>query len=96
MQIPLLKVALLHKDVFESWSNPARIVINRLAMTDFEDEENKFYIKARGFVLYILKNYQKELQVFEKVHEVLNQLLKLQAEYYLDSTHKCNLTRLYL
>jgi len=88
MQIPLLKVALLHKDVFESWSNPARIVINRLAMTDFEDEENKFYIKARGFVLYILKNYQRELQVFEKVHEVLNQLLKLQAEYYNKNINK--------
>ncbi len=88
MHIPLLKVALLHKDVFESWSNPARIVINRLAMTDFEDEENKFYIKARGFVLYILKNYQRELQVFEKVHEVLNQLLKLQAEYYNKNINK--------
>jgi len=88
MHIPLLKVALLHKDVFESWSNPARIVINRLAMTDFEDEENKFYIKARGFVLYILKNYQRKLQVFEKVHEVLNQLLKLQAEYYNKNINK--------
>lgn len=88
MHIPLLKVALLHKDVFESWSNPARIVINRLAMTEFEDEENKFYIKARGFVLYILKNYQRELQVFEKVHEVLNQLLKLQAEYYNKNINK--------
>ena len=88
MQIPLLKVALLHKDVFESWSNPARIVINRLAMTDFDDEKNKFYIKARGFVLYILKNYQRELQVFEKVHEVLNQLLKIQAEYYNKNINK--------
>ena len=88
LQIPLLKVALLHKNVFESWSNPARIVINRLAMTDFEDEENKFYIKARGFVFYILKNYRRELKVFEKVHKVLNQLLKLQAEHYNKNINK--------
>ncbi len=88
LQIPLFKVALLYKDIFESWSNPARIVMNRLAMIEFENESSRFYGKAKGFVLYILKNFKTDLQIFEKVHEVLNQLLKLQTEYYNKNVNK--------
>lgn len=82
LQIPLLKVAFLHKDFFESWSNPARIVINKLAMVDFDDEKNNFYIKARTMVLYLLKNYERDLSVFEKIQAVLSQLLELQSNHY--------------
>lgn len=82
LQIPLLKVAFLHKDFFESWSNPARIVFNKLAMIDFDDEKNKFYIKARSLVLYLLKNYDQDLNVFEKAQRVLSQLIELQSNHY--------------
>ncbi len=85
LQIPLLKVALLHKDVFESWSNPARILINKLAMVDFDDEKNSFYLKAHSFVLFILKNYKKNLNVFSKVQKVLSELLEIQTRKYNDN-----------
>ena len=81
-QIPLLKVSLLHNDFFESWSNPARILINKLAMVDFDDEKNSFYLKAHSFVLFILKNYDKDLIVFSKVQKILTELLELQATHY--------------
>ena len=38
LELPLLKVSLLQKDFFESWSNPLRIVINKLAILEFYDE----------------------------------------------------------
>ncbi|MCW8931113.1 MAG: DUF1631 family protein [Gammaproteobacteria bacterium] len=82
LKIPLLKVSLLHKDFFESWSNPARILMNKLAMVDFDDEKNNFYLKAHSFVLFILKNYDKDLSVFSKVQEVLTELLDIQSKHY--------------
>jgi diguanylate cyclase (GGDEF)-like protein len=82
LEVPILKVALLHKDFFESWSNPARIVINKLAVVDFDDEKNNFFIKARSFVVYLLKNYDKDLSLFSKIQEVLTQLLDIQAKHY--------------
>ena len=81
-QIPLLKVSLLHNDFFESWSNPARILINKLAMVDFDDEKNSFYLKAHSFVLFVLKNYDKDITVFSKVQKILTELLELQATHY--------------
>ncbi|MCU7938933.1 MAG: DUF1631 family protein [gamma proteobacterium symbiont of Bathyaustriella thionipta] len=82
LQIPLLKVSLLHKDFFESWSNPARMMLNKLAMVDFDDEKNHFYIKARSFVIYLLSHFTDDLKLFSKVQEVLSNLLEIQANHY--------------
>jgi len=82
LQIPLLKVSLLHKNFFESWDNPARILINKLALVDFDDEKSGFYLKAHSFVLFILKNYENDLEVFTKVQKVLTELLEIQSRHY--------------
>ncbi len=82
LQIPLLKVSLLHKDFFESWSNPARTLINKLAIVDFDDEKNKYYLKAHTFILFILKNYDTDLNVFKKVQQSLTELLDIQSKHY--------------
>jgi len=87
LQIPLLKVSLLHNDFFESWSNPARIVINKLAMVDFDDEKHHFYIKARSIVLYLLENYDSDLGIFSRIQEVLTQLLEIQSDHYNDNVN---------
>lgn len=88
LQIPLLKVSLLHKDFFESWSNPARMMINKLAMVDFDDEKNHFYIKARSFVIYLLSHFDEDLEVFTKVQKVLSELLEIQAAHYNKKVNK--------
>ncbi len=82
LQVPLLKVSLLHKNFFESWDNPARILINKLALVNLEDEKNSFYLKAHSFVLLILKNYDTNLAIFTKVQKALTELLEIQSEHY--------------
>lgn len=82
LQVPLLKVSLLHKDFFESWSNPARMMINKLAIINFDDEKDKFYIKAHSFIVYLLHNFTEDLQLFSKIQKVLDELLKIQTSLY--------------
>ena len=82
LKLPLLKVSLLQKDFFESWSNPLRIVINKLAILEFYNAENPYFKKLLLSVLYILQNYQKDLAVFTKIQALLTQLLEMQSEYY--------------
>jgi len=82
LQIPILKVALEHKDFFESWSNPARLLINKLAIFDFDDEKNQFFIKANTFVTYLLRHFDRQLDTFVKVQQALDGLLEIQLNYY--------------
>lgn len=90
LQIPLLKVSLLHKDVFESGSNPARLLINKLAKLSFDDENNSFYLKAHSFILFILKNYKKDLIVFSKVQKMLTELQEIQLNKYTRNVEQLN------
>ncbi|MCU7837640.1 MAG: DUF1631 family protein [gamma proteobacterium symbiont of Taylorina sp.] len=82
LKLPLLKVSLLHKDFFESWSNPVRIVINKLAMLEFYNESNPFFQKVLLAINDILKNYQNDLAIFTNIQALLTQLLEMQSEYY--------------
>lgn len=82
LQIPLLKISISHRDFLEPTSNPVRILINKLALVDSNDEKNKFYLKAFSVVLYVLKTYDRDLHVFTKVHEILTELLDIQSNLY--------------
>ncbi len=82
LKLPLLKVSLLHKDFFESWSNPVRIVINKLAMLEFYDESNPYFQKLLVAVVDILKNFQSDLKTFTNMQGLLTQLLAMQSQYY--------------
>lgn len=82
LKLPLLKVSLLHKDFFESWSNPVRIVINKLAMLEFYDESNPFFQKVLASIADVLEKFQDDLKIFGAVQELLTHLLEMQSEYY--------------
>ncbi len=82
LKLPLLKVSLLHKDFFESWSNPVRIVINKLAMLEFYDESNPFFQKVLSAIIDILENYQTDLNIFAELQKLLTRLLEMQSQYY--------------
>ncbi len=88
LQLPLLKVALINKDFFASWSHPARMVINKLALINFADENSHYYPRAKSYIDMIVNDFDKDLSIFEKVQEVLTHLLDLQTSQYNSNVEK--------
>ncbi len=88
LQVPLLKVSLLHKDFFESWSNPARMMINKLAIVHFDNEKDNFYINTCSLIVYLLEHFAEDMQLFSKSQKALDHLLKIQVSHYNDNVEK--------
>jgi len=82
LHLPLIKVALVNKDFFASWANPARMLVNKLAMMNFSDMNNDAYLKAKSYIDLIAKNFNRDLSAFSKVQEVLSELLYQQSRQY--------------
>jgi len=82
LKLPLLKVSLLQKDFFESWSNPLRVVINKLAMLEFFNENNPYFQKVLLEITDVLTNYQNDMASFTDIQKLLTQLLERQSEFH--------------
>ncbi|HHH44979.1 MAG TPA: DUF1631 domain-containing protein [Gammaproteobacteria bacterium] len=70
LQIPLLKVALLDNAFFTRKSHPARRLLNRLASTavDWEEEDGNqdpLYLKIQSIVQTILDEFDDDIGLFE-------------------------------
>jgi hypothetical protein len=85
LQIPVLKVALLDKEFFSKKSHPARQLLNRLAATAMEwnedqGSEDPFYQKIVGVVQTILDEFEEDISLFESVLEDFEDFLRHEEE----------------
>jgi hypothetical protein len=85
LQIPILKVALMDKEFFSKKSHPARQLLNRLAATAMEwneeqGNEDPFYQKISGIVQTILDEFEENISLFETVLEDFEDFLKHEEE----------------
>ncbi len=85
LQIPVLKVALMDKEFFSKKSHPARQLLNRLAATAMEWNEDQgnddpLYQKISGIVQTILDEFETDISLFETVLEDFEDFLKHEEE----------------
>ena len=85
LQIPVLKVALMDKKFFSRKSHPARLLLNRLAGTAMEWNEDQgnddpFYQKISSVVQTILDDFEEDTSLFESVLEGFEDFLKHEEE----------------
>ena len=89
LQIPMLKVAILDKEVFASKSHPARKLLNSLAVAGLglEDEvegENYLLAKMESIVNRILDEFKDDISLFEnlsiELEEFMEERLKEEAQ----------------
>ena len=85
LQIPVLKVALMDKEFFSRKSHPARLLLNRLAGTAMEWNEDQgdddpFYQKISSVVQTILDDFEEDTSLFETVLEDFEDFLKQEEE----------------
>jgi len=81
LQIPVLKVALMDKEFFSRKSHPARQLLNRLAGTAMEWNEDQgdddpLYQKISSVVQTILDDFEEDTSLFETVLEDFEGFLK--------------------
>ena len=83
LQIPVLKVALLDKELFSRKSHPARRLIDSLAkssvgLSNYSADEN--YAKfAKNIVTYVVENYTDDLEIFNAAANKLEAFLNTQS-----------------
>ncbi len=80
LQIPVLKVALLDKSFFSQKTHPARRLLNRLAATAMEWNEDRsdadsLYQKIATVVQTILDDFDEDIHLFEAVLEDFEEFL---------------------
>jgi len=85
LQIPVLKVALMDKEFFSKKSHPARQLLNRLAATAMEwneeqGNEDPLYQKISNIVQTILDEFEEDISLFETVLEDFEAFLKHEEE----------------
>ncbi|MFQ5644971.1 MAG: DUF1631 domain-containing protein [Thiogranum sp.] len=85
LQIPLLKVALLDNEFFTRKSHPARRLLNRLATTavDWNEEDGNqdpLYRKIQGIVQTILDDFDADISLFETLLADLESFLGREEE----------------
>ena len=85
LQIPVLKVALLDNAFFSRKSHPARRLLNRLASTavDWDEQQgNKdpLYLKIQSIVQTILNDFEDDVSLFETLLEDLESFLSKEEE----------------
>ncbi len=85
LQIPLLKVALLDKEFFTRKSHPARRLLNRLATTAVDWDEQKgnedpLYLKIQSIVQTILDEFDDDISLFEMLLADLESFLGKEEE----------------
>ena len=85
LQIPVLKVALMDKEFFSRKSHPARLLLNRLAGTAMEWNEDQgnddpFYQKISSVVQTILDDFEEDTSLFETVMEDFEDFRKHEEE----------------
>jgi hypothetical protein len=73
LQFPVLKAALMDAAFFASSAHPARKLIDRIAGTSagwepYGDDNQKYLKEVERVVAQILKNFETDLSVFEKVY----------------------------
>jgi len=85
LQIPVLKVALLDNAFFSRKSHPARRLLNRLASTavDWDEQQgNKdpLYLKIQSIVQTVLNDFEDDVRLFETLLEDLESFLSKEEE----------------
>lgn len=85
LQIPVLKVALLDNEFFTRKSHPARRLLNRLATTavDWDEQQgdkDPLYLKIQSIVQTILNEFENDVSLFETLLEDLESFLSKEEE----------------
>jgi len=85
LQIPLLKVALLDNKFFSRKSHPARRLLNRLATTavDWDEQhgnKDPLYLKIQSIVQTILNDFEDDISLFETLLADLESFLSKEEE----------------
>ncbi|HED19216.1 MAG TPA: DUF1631 domain-containing protein, partial [Gammaproteobacteria bacterium] len=85
LQIPLLKVALLDRQFFTRKSHPARRLLNRLATTavDWDEQhgnKNPLYLKIQSIVQTVLDEFEDDISLFETLLNDLEDFLAKEEE----------------
>ena len=80
LQIPLLKVALLDNEFFTRKNHPARRLLNRLATTavDWDEErgnKDPLYLKIQSIVQTILNDFEDDISLFGTLLDELESFL---------------------
>ncbi len=85
LQIPVLKVALMDKSLFAKKSHPARRLLNALAhaaigWNEARDREDGLYEKVGDIVATIQKDFEDNVDLFERLHADFLEYLAAQAQ----------------
>ncbi|WJW75250.1 DUF1631 domain-containing protein [Thiohalobacter sp. IOR34] len=77
LQIPLLKAAMLDRDLFSRKSHPARLLLNGLAeaANGWTEQDSALYRKIEGIVQRILVEFEEDLELFAELHSELNEFI---------------------
>ena len=91
LQIPLLKIAILNKELFNTQGHPARLLLNALAkagleIDDTDDTKNNPILKKIDYVVHqIINNFENDVQLFSDLLNEFNSFIDEEKERQLSS-----------